>query len=81
MANESGSTKIVFTLTDQMNDELYDYPLTIKVRLPNTWKGAAATQNKVVIPVQVVNYEGAPYALVKAVPDRGQVTLMPAEAQ
>lgn len=67
--------KILFTLTSKMEPSIFDYPLTVKVRLHDGSTNAAAVQNNKPLPVQVVAHEGAVYALVKAVPDRGQVTL------
>lgn len=69
--------RIVFQLTDRMNDAVFDYPLTVKVRLPDHWSTAVATQNGNSAPVQLVEYNGATYALVDAVPDRGETVLVP----
>lgn len=74
----ANDAKILFTLTSKMDPAVFDYPLTVKVRLPNAWKGAAAQQGGTAVPAQMIMHEGAPYALVKARPDRGQVTLTPA---
>ena len=60
-----------------MEPAIFDYPLTVKVRLPDTWKAVAASQNAASLPVQFVQHEGRPYALVKVVPDRGPVILKP----
>lgn len=73
---EKGSAKIVFTLEDRMDDKTFDYPLTVKVRLPDAWKGVAATQGGKPAEAAFVEHEGKPYALVQAVPDRGAVTLV-----
>ena len=59
-----------------MDDALFDYPLTIKVRLPVTWSGVAARQGLGPAPVQVVERDGSRFALVKAVPDRGEVAIV-----
>ena len=69
--------KIEFTLTDRMKDDIFDYPLTVKVRLPNGWKSAKATQGGKPVPVRFVMHDGAPFALVDAVPDRGAVRVAP----
>ncbi len=59
-----------------MKDDIFDYPLTVKVRLPNGWKSAKATQGGKPVPVRFVTHEGAPYVLVDAVPDRGAVRVV-----
>ena len=55
----ANDTKITFTLTSKMDPAVFDYPLTVKVRLPRDWKGAAAKQNNVAIPVEVITHEGS----------------------
>jgi len=73
----AGAAAIRFTLTSKMDPAIFNYPLTVKVRLPDSWKNATASQNSTALPVQVISHEGANFALVKVVPDRGQVTLTP----
>jgi hypothetical protein len=68
------SSKITFTLTDQMHDGIFNVPLTVKFRT-NGWTGAKAHQNGKPVPVRLVTHAGATYALVDAVPDRGPVAL------
>lgn len=76
------ASRITFTLQDQMRDDWYDEPLTVKVRLPAVWaqSGVAATQGDKTLDAYYVEHGGAKYALVNAVPDRGEVTLVPAAA-
>ncbi len=75
---EATNAKIIFTLTSKMEPTIFDYPLTIKVRLPDAWKSCQATQKDASLPVQTITHEGAPYVLVKVAPDKGDVTLAPA---
>ncbi len=75
--DEAGDSKIAFTLTSKMEPTIYDYPLTVKVRLPDAWKSTTAKQKDAAVPVEIIDHEGAKFALVKAVPDRGQVVLTP----
>jgi len=74
---EKSSAKIVFNLTDEMDDSLFDFPLTIKVRLDSSWKTATAKQGAQSVECKIVQHAGANYALVQAVPDRGPVVLSP----
>jgi len=67
--------KITFSLTDEMDDRYFNFPLTIKVRVPDAWKTVAAVQGDKPIPAKVVEHAGAAYALVQAVPDAGLVAL------
>ena len=69
---------ISFNLTDLMLDEKFDYPLTIKIRLPNHWPAVAARQAGAAVEADFVRHDGQPYALVKVVPDRGAAEVFPA---
>jgi len=77
--------KIVLSLTDDMDDTLFDFPLTIKVRLDPSWKAATAKQgtnaeNMKEVGCKIVEHNGAKFALVQVVPDRGDVVLTPGAA-
>jgi hypothetical protein len=69
-------TSITFSLTSQMDPARFDYPLTVKVRLPAGWSQIKAVQAGKIIATQVIQHEGAFYGLIKAVPNRGVVTLV-----
>lgn len=58
---------IVVSVSDRMDDKLFDYPLTVKVRLPDAWKSVKGGR--------FVTHDGKPYALVDIIPDRQPVTL------
>jgi hypothetical protein len=69
--------EIRFTLTDDVLDDWYDFPLTIKIRLPKTWDQVRAIQGEMAVPASVITHNRHAYALVQAVPDRGEVMLRP----
>lgn len=75
VVDENTPERISFTLTDEMDDRFYDYPLTVKVRLPDTWKNGKALQQEKEIPATLLEHEGGKFLLVRAVPDRGPVAL------
>ena len=77
---ENTASVVRFNLTDDMSDELYDFALTIKMKLDPTWENAAATQNGLAIPLTTVANNGSLYALISAVPDAGEVSVVPAAA-
>lgn len=72
---KNNTTEIAFTLKDEMQNEIYNYPLTVKVRIPNNWIKIDATQNGNLIPQKIITYNHNQYALVKAIPDRGKILL------
>lgn len=67
--------KIAFDLTDRMDDKLFTFPLTVKVRLPDGWKSVKATQGGNPVNAKFIDHAGAPYALVSSIPDRGETVL------
>lgn len=70
-----GPEKITFQLTDEMDDRYFNFPLTVKVRIPNEWKSVEALQGDKPADAKIIQHEGAAYALVQSVPDAGLVTL------
>lgn len=71
-----GPEKISFLLTDEMDDTYFNFPLTVKVRIPEDWKAVEATQGGKAATATVVEHEGSRFALVHSVPDAGLVTLV-----
>ncbi|MBN1980254.1 MAG: polysaccharide deacetylase family protein [Chitinivibrionales bacterium] len=67
---------VVFMVSDSMRDDIYNYPLTIKVCLGEEWGDSVfAFQNSIPISVRLVPREGITFALLKAIPDRGEVVV------
>ena len=73
----SAPSRIVLSLADRMDDTLFDEPLTLKVRLPGAWGAVRATQGGKPVAARIVEHDGAAYALVDAIPDRGEIVLTP----
>ena len=73
----SDAKRISLSLSDRMDDKLFDEPLTLKVRLPDDWRTVRATQGGNPVRAVFLSHDGHSYALVDAVPDRGAVTLEP----
>ena len=73
--DDVASNEIKFTLTDEMKDDTFNHPLTVKVRVDNAWTDVSATQNGADVEVEIITNDGNQYALVKAVPDKGQIIL------
>lgn len=71
----AAADKIVLGLTDEMDDTRFDFPLTVKVRVAPSWKAVRAEQGGRRVEARVLEHDGATYALVQVVPDRGDVSL------
>ena len=68
--------EIRFTLSDDMKDEVYTYPLTVKVRVDGSWDAVKATQAGKEVVAQFVLHDEDKFLLVKARPDGGEVVLL-----
>ena len=73
---ESGADVIRLVVTDEMNDILFYHPLSVRVKVDGTWKGARAYQNGAEVNVRIVERNGETYLMVDAVPDKGEVTVI-----
>jgi hypothetical protein len=72
---ESSDSKITLTVKSKLDPANFDYPLTVKVRLPAAWKTITATQGGKPIPAQIIQHEGNAFGLVKIVPNQGAATI------
>ena len=72
---------ITLGLTDLLHDDTYDYPLTLKVKIDEGWEGVKVTQNGEVSYGTVKLVDGKKQALVRGVPDRGDIFITPCTAQ
>jgi peptidoglycan-N-acetylglucosamine deacetylase len=66
--NDSG---ITLRLTDELDDRVYNYPLTLRRPLPNGWATATITQNGAPIPTRIVNG----HLVFDVVPNGGDIVL------
>ncbi len=68
-------SRIEFSVTDRMDDSIYDHPLTVKLRVDAAWTGIRATQAGAPVLAYLFPYAGGVYAYVEPVPDRGLVVV------
>ena len=74
---ENTAARISLKLTDRMDDELFDFPLSVKVRLPGGWNEVKASQAGQPMAARLIQHEGGKYAMVDVIPDRGVTVLTP----
>jgi len=67
--------QIRLEITDEMNDAIFDFPLTVKVSLNDSWHSIEATQEGRAIEATLITHQGDTFALVSVVPDRGPATI------
>jgi peptidoglycan/xylan/chitin deacetylase (PgdA/CDA1 family) len=73
----SDVTKISLNLTDALDNAIFNYPLTLKTQVQASWSAVRVTQNgknSIIIPK---NEAGNYFAYYDAVPDSGQINLVP----
>ena len=49
--------------------------MTVKIRVDSSWKAVRAEQSGRAVEARLLEYDGATYALMHVVPDRGDVSL------
>jgi peptidoglycan/xylan/chitin deacetylase (PgdA/CDA1 family) len=64
-------TTITVSVTDTLDDSVFNIPLTLIIDAPAGWAGAEALQNGLSVPASVMDGK----ILVNAVPDAGNVTI------
>ena len=70
-------TGFTLTLTDGMDDEIYNYPLTVRSRAPKEWEAVKVTQGDTVSYAEVKVIDGRYAFDVNLVPDGGVATVEP----
>ncbi|MCK5830506.1 MAG: polysaccharide deacetylase family protein [Methylococcales bacterium] len=70
-------TKIEFKLWDEMDDQIFNYPLTIKIKMHSGWQKIIATQAGNNLESGIIYHNDVAYALIKAIPDKGNVVIKP----
>ena len=66
---------ITVRVTDNLDDSLYNYPITLRRPLPANWPGAAVSQDNKSVPTQFINLNSTNFVTFDVVPDGGDVTL------
>ena len=67
---------ITVEVSDNLENQTYNYPITIRRVIPKTWKSATATQHGRSIKTEIVKEGNLKYIVFDAVPDNGEVTLI-----
>jgi peptidoglycan/xylan/chitin deacetylase (PgdA/CDA1 family) len=78
ISNQDSS--ITLQVTDTLDNELYNFPVTIRRPLPQGWLSITATQNGLPIIASIVQVDTIDYMMFDAVPDGGDITLIKSNA-
>lgn len=66
---------IKITLTDNLTDSIYNYPLSLRCEMPSGWTNPTVTQNSKTMKSSVVTVNSKSYLMFQAVPDIGEIVL------
>ena len=72
---DSTASSITITVTDNLPDTIFNYPLTIRRVLPNGWTTAVVTQKGTAVYDTIVSVSSKQYVMFKAIPDGGDVVI------
>ncbi len=72
----SSARQISLSLTDELPNDVFDYPLLLRTEVPGNWQRVDVVQGKGASKkVAPVKEDGVSYAYYEAVPDKGQIRL------
>ncbi|NLD92490.1 MAG: hypothetical protein GX639_07450, partial [Fibrobacter sp.] len=71
----SDDKSIKLTLKDNLDDEIYNYPLSLRTEMPAGWTKPTVTQNGKAVKDTVVTVNSKSYIMFQAVPDAGEIVL------
>jgi oligosaccharide reducing-end xylanase len=71
----SDDDRIFVTVTDDLDDAIYNHPVTFRRPLPAGWESAYVTQAGTTVEATVIEIEGVSYLQFDAVPDAGETLL------
>lgn len=66
---------ITITVTDNLADSVFNYPLSIRRPLPDGWDTAVVSQNGKPVEDSIVTVNSKKYVMFKAIPDSGDVLI------
>lgn len=72
----SDANSVTVKITDNLDNSIYNVPLTIRRPLPSGWVNASVTQNGQPVTSSIVTVNSVGYIMFNAVPDAGDVVLL-----
>ncbi len=77
--DQATRTSRVISLTDNLPDDVFNYPLTLRSEVPADWTYATITQDGKTQQAEVVREEDKYYIYYDATPDKGDITIAQSE--
>ncbi len=75
---DSTSNRIAISVTHNLDATIFNYPLTLKTKVPDNWRNITVTQGATVKAVTPVIENAVSYIYYDAVPNGGSIVLAPA---
>lgn len=72
---EKTEDHIIMQITDNLDDSIYNLPLTIRRQLPDTWENISVRQGGILLESKVNTENNKRYIVFEAIPDKGEVIL------
>lgn len=72
----SDEDSIVVNVADNLDDSIYNYPITIRRPAPQDWSSVEVKQNGKTVESKIVEINSANYIMFDAVPDGGNVSII-----
>lgn len=76
----SSDQKIELIVTDDLDDEIYNYPISAYVKIPVNWNYVESRQNGLLDTLTTLMTDSGRVVLVKVIPDNGTLELSPINA-
>ena len=73
ISNQQG--RITLQVTDTLDDSIYNYPLTIRRKLPQGWESVNVSQNNQALKTSIVEVDSKKYIMFDVIPDSGDVVI------
>ncbi|HEX7072133.1 MAG TPA: polysaccharide deacetylase family protein, partial [Rhodothermales bacterium] len=67
--------RLVVQVTDDLDDTIYDHPITLRRALPEGWANVTVTQDGEPVRQRLLDEDGARYVIFDATPDAGDVAI------
>jgi hypothetical protein len=71
----SSGVRITIQVTNNLDQTIYNYPITLRRPLPGNWPAALVSQNNQPVAAQVVTLNSTNYVMFDVIPNRGDVVL------
>jgi oligosaccharide reducing-end xylanase len=72
---DSTDNGITISVTDNLPDSIYNYPLSIRRPLPSGWTTAVVTQKGKAVDDSIITVNSKQYVMFQAIPDGGDVVI------